>query len=346
MKATKLPSGNWRIRVYIGTDANNKKVWKSVTAPTKARAELEAAQFKAAHEQPLEDRGTFAASASAFLRSRRAVLSPATYRNYQSTSRCLAEYLPWLCTMPIYSISTKDLQRAVDDMVGRGLSAKTVKNYYGFISVVLDYEEIAVRPPRLPQKERPPMRIPDEDTVRRVIEAAKGTNLEVPIMLAAFGPLRRGEICALTMADIQGDTIHVCKDMVKGPDGWTIKPPKTYTSDRYITMPHEVVELIRRQGYVVDCNPDRLYKRFRQFLRRNDIPPFRFHDLRHFCCSYLHGLGVPDIYIMQRSGHSTSNTLRQIYTHTLQDQSEQETTKMLQNFEKLTRRVDTDPENP
>ena len=46
-------------------------------------------------------------------------------------------------------------------------------------------------------------------------------------------------------------------------------------------------------------------------------------------------MNVPDIYIMQRSGHSTSSTLRQIYTHTLQDQSQKETELILNGFKEI-----------
>lgn len=333
MKATKLPSGNYRVRISLGTDESGKRIWKSFTAPTKKKAELDAATFQMMYVQPTS-KGTFLASTEAFMRSRHSTLSPATERNYRSTSRCLEAYLPWLYKMPTFSISTNDLQRAVNELVARDLSPKTIKNYYGFISVVLDHEGINLKSPRLPQKERPVMNIPSKETVEKLLKAAEGTNMEVPIMLAAFAPMRRGEICALTLDDIEGNVIHVCKDVVKDSSGnWITKPPKTFSSDRYITMPQKVIDLINAQGYVVDCNPERLYKRFKRLLAKNDIPPFRFHDLRHFCCSYLHGMGVPDIYIMQRSGHATSNTLRQIYTHTLQDQSKTETERILKEFD-------------
>ena len=235
--------------------------------------------------------------------------------------------------MQIYSVSTTDLQRLVDNLVRRGLSAKTIRNYYGFVSVVLNDAGVLLKAPRLPQKERPMLNIPDEETVRKVLEAAKGSEIEIPILLAAFGPLRRGEICALTMDDINANVIHVCKDMVR-TDGhsWVVKVPKTYSSDRYIPMPDNVIQLIREKGCITDLTPDGISKRFKRLLKKNDIPNFRFHDLRHFCCSYLHGMNVPDIYIMKRSGHSTTNTLRQIYTHTLQDQSKAETARILERF--------------
>lgn len=38
MKATKLKSGNWNVRVYIGKTADGKDITKSITAPTKKEA--------------------------------------------------------------------------------------------------------------------------------------------------------------------------------------------------------------------------------------------------------------------------------------------------------------------
>ena len=44
-KAKKLPSGNWRCRVYSHTDYRGKKIYESFTASTKQQAEMLAAQF-------------------------------------------------------------------------------------------------------------------------------------------------------------------------------------------------------------------------------------------------------------------------------------------------------------
>ena len=44
-KAKKLPSGNWRIRVYSHTDDTGKKHYESFTAPTKQQAEMMGAKF-------------------------------------------------------------------------------------------------------------------------------------------------------------------------------------------------------------------------------------------------------------------------------------------------------------
>lgn len=43
--AKKLPSGNYRIRIYDYQDANGNQHFKSFTAPTKKQAELLAAEY-------------------------------------------------------------------------------------------------------------------------------------------------------------------------------------------------------------------------------------------------------------------------------------------------------------
>ena len=40
-----MPSGNWRVQVFLGTNADGKKMKKSITAPTRWQAEMLAAEF-------------------------------------------------------------------------------------------------------------------------------------------------------------------------------------------------------------------------------------------------------------------------------------------------------------
>jgi integrase len=174
--------------------------------------------------------------------------------------------------------------------------------------------------------------------VKAVISLSKGTRLEVPIMLAAFGPMRRGEICALTLDDIdtENNIIHVSKAVAEDKDkNLIIKTPKTYSSDRYITYPKQVIELIMSQGYVVEMNPRSLSEAFRYFLEKNHIPHFRFHDLRHYCASSLHAIGIPDAYIMRRGGWKTDTVLKEVYRHTLTDQITPMDEKAVNQFDKL-----------
>lgn len=46
-KAKKLPSGKWRVQVFLGKDADGKQIRRSITAPTKKEAEQKAALLAA-----------------------------------------------------------------------------------------------------------------------------------------------------------------------------------------------------------------------------------------------------------------------------------------------------------
>lgn len=329
MKAERLPSGNYRCKVSIGKDKTGKRIYKSFTGPSRRKVEADAARFALVNRTDASS--TVRMAVDAFITGREDVLSPSTTVGYRSIERRLNDRFPAFMGKPVYSVTGDDLQKVVNEL-SRTCSPKTVSNVKMMICSALKHAGAVVDSPKMPQKKRADLHIPSDQTVRQVIQAAQGTPLLVPILLAAFGPLRRGEICALTMNDIDGCVIHVSKDMVKADDGtWQIKPPKTYTSDRYVTMPIEVIEVINAQG-LYPYRPDNITKRFRELLLREGIEPFRFHDLRHWCCSYLHAIGVPDVYIMQRSGHATTAILRQIYTHTLQDQSKAETARIVESF--------------
>ncbi len=52
------------------------------------------------------------------------------------------------------------------------------------------------------------------------------------------------------------------------------------------------------------------------------MPPYRFHDLRHYSASIMHAMGVPDQYIMKRGGWSNDRVLKDIYRGTVADYEE------------------------
>lgn len=329
MKAQRLRSGNYRCRVEVkGPDGQRK--WKSITGPNKKAVEAEAARF-ALHNKA--GTGTAGAALDTYIDDRTPTISASTVRGYRGITRRMNARFPDVMAKAVYSVTTADLQRIVDALVQDGKSAKTIMNEVTCLYTALKHAGAVIDMPNYPQRAKPVYNMPSEETVTAVIKAAHGTALEIPILLAAYGPLRRGEICALSLDDMDGNTIHVRHDIVKDEHGhWIMKPPKTVGSDRYIEMMPEIIELIRAQGYITKMNPDTLTRRFEEFLEYHGFPKFRFHDLRHWCCSYLHGIGVSDVEIMNRSGHSDYNTLKRIYTHSLQGQHTKATEQIFNAF--------------
>lgn len=340
MKATKLPSGNWRVLAYAGTDSNGKPIRKSFSGPDKKKVIRDASAFVDEHRDVNDVSCSFGSAAKDFMKLRKSVLSPATIRGYTNISNQLQNKYLWFWNTKVYSIGTKDVQRLVDQLVSADMSPKTVKNYTGFVSAVLRSKNIRMPIVNMPQKVKPELRVPDVFTVKRTLKAAESnTELWICIMLAATGPLRRGEIAALSIDDIdcENNTVHVCHDMVMGTDKeWHVKAPKTPSSDRFLVMPEEVITAIQKQGYVTKWTPKQIYNKFNWLLKKNDIPHYRFHDLRHFCVSHLKAMGIEDVYIAQRTGHADYATLRNVYTHTLQDQQKAVNKKILRQMKKFT----------
>ena len=330
-KPKKLPSGSYRIQIFLGKDPDGKSIRKSITAATAKECKVLAAQYEAEHRRP--DRRTFSSAMEAYIASSAAVLSPSTLRGYKSVQR--QEAIDTLAMQKTDKTPPALREKGVKRTGGR-TSPKTIRNINGFISAVLASCGIYIKGVKLPQKVRSELEVPEDEIIKKLFQELKGTALEVPVMLAAIGGLRRGEICALTIDDLNGNILHVCKSMVKDPDGhWVVKPPKTYSSDRYVELPPYVADLIRSQGYVVRATPSTLSDNHARFLKRHGFPSYHLHGYRHYMVSALHAAGVPDSYIQQRGGWSTDHTMKAVYRHTLADRSAEAVRKANAHFESL-----------
>lgn len=331
--AKRQPSGKYRVRIYDYTDENGKKHYKSFTADTKKEAERLASNYSSGAKS---NRGmTLYDAMTEYINGRTSTLSPRTISSYKSIRD---NYLKTITGKRIDKITQTDIQRAINLEAG-SLSPKTVHNIHGFLTAVMyTYRPDFQIRTALPKNKRTDMTIPSEDSMHILMSAITGTNMELPVLLAAFGPMRRGEICALRMEDIDGNIVHVCRNIVKNADPaevWREKAPKSLAGDRFIEYPDFVRQKWEATGItsgrLVKLCPDTITKKFPMILKENGIPHFRFHDLRHYSASIQHALGVPDVYIMQRGGWGNDSTLKQVYRHAL-DQQEREQNKRINDY--------------
>lgn len=338
--AKKLPSGSWRCRIYSHTE-NGKKIYKSFTcdnpsAKGKRICEDMATSWARDKETSLANARTFGSALSEYIDLRRNTLSPRTIEDYERTQRL---YTTSLNKIRIDSVTQKDIQKTVDQLASY-LSPKTVANVHCLISAVMTQErpQMALRT-SLPQRTKPKLTIPTDDDIKRLLRAIKGTTLELPVMLAAFGPMREGEICALHSDNITGNTVHVCENMIKKKENgrtiWIIRHPKSTEGDRYIVYPDSVAALWEcKTGRIIDMNPNTLCKAFKAKLDKLDIPHFRFHDLRHYSASIQHTM-IPDSYLMQRGGWSSDRILKSVYRHVLDDKIKEMNDKVNTYFDEI-----------
>ena len=70
-------------------------------------------------------------------------------------------------------------------------------------------------------------------------------------------------------------------------------------------------------------------------VKNAGLPPFRFHDLRHYAASIMNALNVPDQYIMQQGDWKSIRVLKGIYQTTLPDYQKKILAKTSQHFTEI-----------
>ena len=98
--ARKLPSGNWRVRVFSHRDSTGKAHYESFTASTKAEAEMQAAQFKSSNRHRKTLDLTVSEAIEGYITAKEGVLSPATVRLYRQMQRRRLVHRPAVRAIP------------------------------------------------------------------------------------------------------------------------------------------------------------------------------------------------------------------------------------------------------
>ena len=303
-------SGNYQIREMI----NGKTYTLTVDhRPTQKEAqELLQASYKM--NVGTSPSMTLEAACRGYIEAKSNILSPSTIRGYEKNVRNMPESL---LNCSIGSI-TKPMLQAEVNRYSSDHAPKTVANYSGFILSVLNFYGKDIKGLTLPQKEKKSPYIPSKEEVSAVFSAIKGSKYEIPIILCALG-LRRSEVCALTLDDLEGNVLTIDKALVEKPDGgWTVKNTKTTDSTRTIVIPDYLADLIRKQGYIFEGYPGAIRDYLSKTLKKLGIPHFQLHKLRHFFASYMHDQGYSDKQIQEAGGWKTDNIMKTVYQHAME----------------------------
>ena len=221
-------------------------------------------------------------------------------------------------------ITQEDVQRSINE-TAKTHTPKYCRNVHGLLTAVLaEYAPDFKLTTNLPKPQKQNIYIPSSEEVRKIFEASKGTEMEIPILLAACLGLRRSEIGGLKWSAYDGKHIEIKEAKVQNVyNEWVSKSPKTYAGRRTLDVPQFIAEkldaLPRESEYIVNITGNTIGIRFRLLLERERIPHFRFHDLRHCNASIMLALGVPNKYAANRMGHSTDNMLKRVYQHLIDD---------------------------
>lgn len=316
----KLPSGMWRCQVMVG----GKRVSIVDESPGVAQAKAVALRAGLIEEKKTGPSMTVGQAIDRYIESKDAVLSPSTVAGYK---RMRKNALQDLMPIKLSDLTQEAVQKAVNKMA-RVKSPKSVRNAHGLLSAALvEYRPDMILRTTLPQKQKYDVDVPTDDDIERIIDAAKGTEMELPVLLAIWLGMRASEIRGLTWDCVSGNVLHIRQAIVEGENGPELKGTKTYSGNRKIRLPNYLADLISEQprtdDYIVHLSGQAMYKRFSRLCEKTGLPHFRFHDLRHANASIMLALGVPDKYAMERMGHATNNMLKTVYQHTMKSKQDE-----------------------
>ena len=280
-------------------------------------------------------------------------VSPTTLSRYEGM---IKRYIkPILGHIQVQQLTTLAVQSWVNGLKtspvsGKEMSASTVKHAYHVLKGAMDkavLADVIAKTPctgiMLPKGKKKPAVVYDEEQIRQLIAAAKGTEMELIVDIELCLGLRRGELLGLQWEDIdwEKNQIHIVRNRVVVDGKSIVKDPKTETSRRIVDVPVQLIQKLRQhknkclanrlrlgQAYTVTdyiivhpdgkpIYPEYVTQLFKKLQVKAGLPECRFHDLRHLCASIMLMQGVNVKVAKEHLGHKDITTTMNIYTHVL-----------------------------
>ena len=159
--------------------------------------------------------------------------------------------------------------------------------------------------------EERPVKSLNHSQVRQLLEAAETyPAFKIRILLALGTGLRRGDIDALRISDIDFDKNYICT---------TSKKTKKCMSSRPISA--KVISEVSKYVLNLDDDQETLFKTkfnhriWRKVCAKAGLADLKFHDLRRTFCSLLAQNGVSTAVTQRLLEHSSPNLTNKIYTN-------------------------------
>lgn len=323
--ARQLPSGSWFVQLRI----DGKSI--PITASTKREAIAQAMAYKAGIQRIRRspEKRTLGQAYDDYIRDH-PELSPSTIAGYK---RLRNNTFQSLMPRQLGSLTNAAINQEIRLMQASGCSPKYISNAVGLLRPVLKaYYKGFELDVTLPKKQRRRIAMPSDADIQSIMAAAKGTDMELPILMAVWMGMRLSEIRGARFRDIVGGKLHIQTAIVDDIDGNPCeKDPKTYASDRFVEIPPYILSILpdgQPDDHLVPLSGQAIYKRYSRLLKKNGIPHYRFHDLRHANAAAMIRLGIDSKYAMERNGWATDYMYKQVYGYIMEDKMSEESQKI------------------
>ena len=310
--------------MYLG-QRDGKNVVVSVTADTKRECQDMAIKAKAKglpEVVPVSE--TLGQCIDRYIDSSE-LLSPTTIAGYKKIRRTMFQDI---MGVQVRDLNSGTLQRAINaeirrkSRLGHNVSPKSVRNAYGLVRASVKAFHGTVFNVKLPEDLPRFLELPEPDFV---IEAVRGSDIELPCMLALWLSLSMSEVRGLKYSSIRNGCLYI-DQVVVDVDGKPVEKQraKVASRNRCLKLPDYLMDLIRKTTRFNDYKAGRIFDdylcpmpeyKIRRRLAKL-VPGVTFHQLRHMNASVMLKLNIPEKYAMERGGWSTPNTMKRVYQHT------------------------------
>lgn len=340
----KRSNGSYQATIYVGRDANGKVMRKYITRRTLRECKAAARKI----EQELEegnlvdiDNIRVTAWIKEYLEMNRNHYAPSTMATCDSYLK--NHYKPYFGNLKLKQVNEIHIKKLQNNLLGK-MKPSSAKRVMAFLRKALK-EGMKNKSPAqdvpLPKENKSCAKAPSTEEFMQIHQAAMGTeNYEPLVLLAGWCGFRRGEIFALKPDDLdfRKNKIRIDESYSINEEGkWGLGPPKSKNGYRTEVAPQYLMDLIRVRltkhpvlnARIWPFNPSSFSSNFSRFIRKNNLPRYRFHDLRHYHATWLYDQGIPDLYAAKRMGQ-TLEVLKQVYQHLRPEKEKELETKILE----------------
>lgn len=293
-------------------------------------------------------------------------LSPTTIAGYRVN--IIKHVIPKLGNIQLQKLQSYHIQELYNEKLlkGRidntgGLSAKSVVYIHRVLRKALQQAVKMQLLQRnvadfieLPKVKRFNPTILNDTQIQNMLNAIRETSYYLPVLLAIFAGLRRGEVLGLRWCDIdlEKKTIAIFQNVIPTSSGVIITTPKTEKSNRTILLSESIiVEILKhKEGQedikkelaeiyqnhdLINCrmdgtplNPSTFSSDFADILKKHGLPHVRFHDLRHINATLMLKNKIPAKVASERLGHSSIGITLDLYSHVLSEMQQEAVDKL------------------
>ena len=276
-----------------------------------------------------------------------------TYRGYVDVSK---RYLrKTLGAHLITQVRPVSIQELYADMLGRGLSPRTVRHVqtvlHNCFEQAIRWQLVRVNPAQhvdLPRQSQEEMQVMSEEEAHRFLTAALGDPLHALFALLLGTGVRPSEAAALRWPDLdpQAKTLSVRRTVVRPKGGgWQYEEPKTKRGKRTIALPDGLITtLLEHRESAPPSEHDLIFpatngeplnvnnvrnRNFTEVRTKAGLSEaYNLYTLRHTHATLCLLAGIHPKVVSERLGHATVSITLDTYSHVLPNMQREASQKL------------------